>query len=65
MKKECYAAEIEALKGRPLHFNITDNTCTCPEYPEFEYKGKMNVDDVYYALCEWLRERKEAGQPYS
>lgn len=67
LRQEYYTPEIQRLKesGRGLHFNFEiqdDDSCTgkCPEYPEFEYSGKMNLGDAYYELCEWLRARPDA-----
>ena len=67
LRKEYHEPEIQRLKekGGGLHFNFEirdDDSCIgkCPEFPEFEYRGKMNLDDAYYELCEWLRARPEA-----
>ena len=67
LRNEYYAPEKKRLSenGTGLHFNFEiqdDDSCTgkCPEYPEFEYNGKMNLDDAYYELCEWLRARPDA-----
>lgn len=59
LRREYYKPEIERLKGRGLHFKleIDGEQCkgTCLEYPEFQYKGMVSIDDAYYELCEWLR----------
>ncbi len=55
-------SEIEQLKtGHGLHFNleIEDDrsyTSRCPEFPGFKGAGKrIDMLNVYYELCEWLR----------